>query len=202
MGFFRPEAVAGLDRWKGILLALGVLIAGVWLTVRGFRSGDLPLSGLGLALGLGASMTTMAFAQRMRLFRRLESWWPAGGRSMVEVDEREIRVFGSEGLAILSLERLERIDIRGSEGLGLCWVLDRSATGRPPVTIPISAIGADQLFDAFAALPEIDLTRLVEVSRTPPGETVTVWRRSGAGARAGSSTLNSARKQEPDGSEP
>ena len=50
-----------------------------------------------------------------------------------------------------------------------------------PVTVPVAARGADRLFDAFAALPGIDLARLVSVSSRAAGETLTIWERSGAG---------------------
>ncbi len=153
-------------------LALGALAASAWLAMRGISSGSVLLAGTGIAALLSAGLVSAALVQRLR-FRRLAD---QGG--LVEVDEREIRYFGVEGCAVLSLDHLDRIDIRGSEAFGNCCVLHRSATGMQPVTIPVTARGADRLFDAFAALPGISLARLVSVSRQAAGETLTIWERA------------------------
>ena len=110
--------------------------------------------------------------QRARLRRHGEQF------GEVEVDEGEIRVWGPEGWAVLSLDVLDGVEVRSSEGLGVCWVLYRPRTGLVPVIIPLSAKGSDALFDALSSLPGIDLSRLVDMSVRPPARTVSIWKRN------------------------
>ena len=50
---------------------------------------------------------------------------------------------------------------------------------RATLSIPVAAQGADQLFDAFAALPGMDLARLSgALDRAPTGGPAILWRRA------------------------
>ncbi len=174
MSFFRQDALASLNRWKGVGLAGAVAVCGVLVLERGIRTGDLFQAGIGGVLAVASVMAGFAMVQRERLR------WHGEHFGAVEVDEREIRAFGPEGQTILSLDMLDRIEVRGSEGLGSCWVLHRSGTGLMPVIVPVTADGNGGLFDAISSLPGIDLSKLVDVSVRPPERTVLIWKRKRA----------------------
>ena len=171
MSFFRKDAVAVVTRWQGIVLAGAVALVSVSAAARGVRTGDMVQAGIGGLVAAGSIMAGLAMFQRARLQRHGEHF------GEVEVDEGEIRVWGPEGWAILSLDVLDRVEVRSSEGLGVCWVLYRSKTGLVPVIIPLTAKGSDALFDALSSLPGIDLSRLVDMSVSPPARTVAIWKR-------------------------
>ena len=92
MSFLRPDALRLLRRWKAVGLALGVLAASAWMTLRGLSSESVLLSGIGIVALLSAGLVSAALVQRLRFRRRV------GQGGLVEVDEREIRYFGAEGV--------------------------------------------------------------------------------------------------------
>jgi len=171
MSFFRPEAVAILSRWKGVIIAFSALLASVMLLVRSAANGNTVMIGIATIASIGFAMTAIILVQRVRFMSSERSF------GVVEVDEREIRFFRAGGRAILSLETIDRIEISNGRYSGPTWVLHRNVTGLGPVVVPLTTIGAEQLFDAFAALPGISLSRLIEKSREPPAAIQTVWER-------------------------
>ena len=177
MSFFRKDAVAVLARWQGSILATAVALVSVSAAAGGIRTGDMVQAGIGGLVALGSVMAGFAMFQRARLRQHGEHF------GEVEVDEGEIRVFGPEGQAILSLDMLERVEVRSSEGLGVCWVLHGANSGFLPIIIPVSARGSEALFDALSSLPGIDLSKLVEMSVSPPARTVSIWKRNRSNRR-------------------
>ena len=135
--------------------------------------GNYTMAGVCLLAVVAAGSSTIVFLQRSR-FRQLRR---RGG--FVEVDEREIRYFSNEGCAIMSLHHLDSVEVVGDVGSDQTWVLHRRGTGLGPVVIPHGAHGTDKLFDAFAALPGIDLTRLIKGSQHSAKERYPVWRKPG-----------------------
>ena len=93
---------------------------------------------------------------------------------MVEVDERQIRYLTSTLGGSVDLAALTRVELRSGIETGRIWVL-KNADG-PTLFIPVSAAGADRLFDAFATLPDFDTARLVAAVNATGDQRDVIWR--------------------------
>ncbi|WP_371060550.1 hypothetical protein [Rhodosalinus sp. 5P4] len=148
----RPEVGDALGRWREALAGAALAALGLWAA----------LAGLGLLAWLGwmavATGLALLFAgiQRGR-FRR-----PGGGPGVVEVVEGRIAYFGPVSGGVVALSELSQLRLDPSEDPP-SWVLVQP--GQPPLSIPVTAAGADALFDAFAALPGIRTGHLVDALR-------------------------------------
>jgi len=58
------------------------------------------------------------------------------------------------------------------------WVLCQP--GVDDLEIPVNAIGAEALFDAFAALPEFPVDVMLQQLRHPSDNKVVIWRSTGS----------------------
>ena len=140
MSFLRPEVRSFFWRWREVAGTAAVTLWGVHLIGRAWGRESL---GIGLfGVGITIIFAGLLFLAILRV--RLNPVGQAAG--VVEVDEREIGYLGPEGGAFLSINDLTRIEVADRH-----WVLNH--LGGPALIIPASAEGADQLFDAFAALP-------------------------------------------------
>lgn len=171
-GFFRPEAIALLARWREAGIGAAVALAGVW--------GAATQSGITFYLALLALPAGLALlregVQRARL--------PGGGAGpgLVEVDERQITYFGPDGGMAVSVDALTRIEIVTSDpgpfASNLFWIFH--SMGAPPLVIPGDAAGAERIHDALIALPGMDFRRVAQAAgAVAPGASV-VWRRPGS----------------------
>jgi len=164
MSFIRPEAAAGLRRWREVIAAGAVLALGIWwgLTALGL------LSWIGWALVIGGGAMLWAAIQRARFYAG------HGGLGLVEVDERQITYLAPAGGGIASLDHLTEVSL-GPDRAGLpVW---RFRTGDEILTIPTSAEGTAALFDALTALPGIDIEAAIRASRTRTPHRVVIWTR-------------------------
>ncbi|MXQ09299.1 hypothetical protein GQ651_15750 [Alphaproteobacteria bacterium GH1-50] len=148
MSFIRPEVSAGLMKWREVLSGAAILIVAVLLMRNGLGA-RFWFGGLIGALGLGLVVSGIPRA-RARL--------GGGGAGVVDIDERRITYFGPVQGGAMALDDLSRI----AAGPGRNWVL--TSVEGDTLTIPMTAEGADQLFDAFAALPGISQSRLVQAT--------------------------------------
>jgi len=167
VSFVRPGAAALLARHAELLVAAGVVAAGLWLARHGG-----PLFGLlggGLA-AVGAGLGWIALARRR--------FAPSGaGPGLVEVVEGEVRYLGpgyGGTAALADLVEIRLLERRGRR----VWRL--APEGAPPLYIPLEALGAEALFDLFATLPGLGAGRLVEALARPGTPDRLVWHR-GAG---------------------
>ncbi len=55
------------------------------------------------------------------------------------------------------------------------WVLHQD--GQAPLAIPVSAEGADALFDSFAALPGFHTERMLSAMNGPPTHAAVLWQK-------------------------
>lgn len=166
----RPDLRAWIARRSEALVAGAILLAGLWLALRGgwfFAA----LGGLVLLVGL----SLLLGAIRRLPFRRT-----IDAPGMVEIDEGAVRYYGAAVLGgEIALRDLVEIRLLRLKGRGH-WRL-RSASGEA-LLVPVDAAGSEALADAFTALPGLDMgavsTALAHVADRPDAVR-TVWRRPG-----------------------
>ena len=149
----RPELAAHLRRWREVIAALAVALAGLWLWTRG----GLFYRPLGAGVIVIAAIWAVAARRQMRFARDITA------PGVVEVVEGAIRYYapaiadtpwaGGE-VALRDLTRISVLPLSGQ----LHWQL-RTRDGQA-MLIPVAAAGADRLAIAFASLPGIDMGRV------------------------------------------
>lgn len=163
MSFLRPGAALFLRRWTeaGAAMALGVL--GLWL----MRLGGYFLS------PLGASVALVATGWLLIALRRLRFAQPGRAPGVVETDEGQIGYLGpSFGgyVAIRELTEVRMLTLYGERH----WRL-KQADGQV-LLVPHGAQGVELLYDAFAALPGIDMALATSAPDSPAADLL-VWQR-------------------------
>ncbi|MFX0542028.1 hypothetical protein ACEWPM_009890 [Roseovarius sp. S4756] len=167
--FMRPEAMQSLSRWQGVLISLGIIAIGVMVALGSYGI----TFWLGCAIALLGAVSLIAAAQRMRFAGG------AGGPGVVEIDEGAIGYFGPLGGGVIARSEMTALALDRT-GQPAHWAL--SQPGQDDVMIPLTASGADALFDVFAALPGMKTERmLAEMRRKDAGRTL-LWRRPGTAA--------------------
>ncbi len=138
--------------WRGreVIAGLALAALGLWWGAASF--GILRWLGWGLA-ALGAVLV-LGGVQRLR-FRQ------AGrGPGLVRIDEGRVAYMGPLTGGTIDLDSVTRLRIdRG--GRPPHWLLD--GVGGEVLAIPVSADGAEALFDAFAALPGLKRGRMLDL---------------------------------------
>jgi len=167
--FLRPEAVRTLTRWQGVLISAGVIAVGLMVALGSYGI----TFWLGCAIALGGAIALVAAAQRMRFAAE------TGGPGVVQIDEGAIGYFGPLGGGVIARSEMTALSLDRT-GKPAHWAL--SQPDQDDVMIPLTAAGADALFDVFAALPGMKTERmLAEMRRSDAGHTV-LWRRAGTDA--------------------
>jgi hypothetical protein len=165
MMFFRPEAKAALWRWREVLIAIGLVLLGLWWIMGPGRLLALP----GWALVLAGSAFALVGVQRAR-FRGA-----GDGPGAVQVDEGQVAYFGPLTGGVVALTALERLSLDATMNPAH-WRLD--AAGQDTVFIPVNAAGSDALFDAFATLPGLRTERMLTELGAGRRHAVVIWERS------------------------
>lgn len=164
-GFFRPEALAVLGRWREVAMAAAVIAIGFWIALR---PGGVIVTGFGYVLiALGAAFMVPAL-------RRARFVAGNDGPGAVEVDEGRILYMGPETGGTMALDDLRVLTVRRDGGDRVAWVLADEAQ---LLVIPVDAAGADALFDAFAALPGLNVERLIRAVQSRTKGSQKVWSR-------------------------
>jgi len=165
MSFIRPEAQAFLWRWRELLGALALLLLGLRWTIWGI--GLMQITGwacVALALVLG-----VVGAQRMRF--RLGS----GGPGVVQVTEGQISYFGPLTGGAVARSEIETLRLDHTARPSH-WVLEQP--GQSPLAIPVTAAGAEALFDVFTSLPGLKTERMLSELHHKGPHQVVIWQRS------------------------
>jgi len=149
MSFIRPEARATLWRLREMLAAAAVALAGLWLILLG---GLFLLLVGGLVIGLAGGLALLGL-------RRLRFAQEGMAPGVVEVDEGQISYLGPAFGGSISTPELVELRLLTAAGRRM-WRL-KQADGQA-LLIPVEAVGAERLFDAFSALPGLDTQALVE----------------------------------------
>lgn len=146
----RPELRAALQRHRETLAAAGTAALGLWIATRG-----------GWLLGpLGLGLCALALVWAGTALRRTRFARAVTDPGLVEVDEGRIGYFGAGStvlggyIALADLAEIRLLTLRGAQH----WRL-KTGDGQA-LLIPVAAAGAPALYDAFAALPGIDMGRL------------------------------------------
>lgn len=165
MSFVRPEVAAGLHRWRETLAGSAAAVLGLWLVVTAYGAGFL----IGCGLLVGGSALAVAGVQRAR-FRS-----PADGPGIVRIDEGRVLYLGPWGGGSVALDRLGWLELQPSGRARPDWVLIEEDGTR--LEVPADALGAEALFDIFAALPGLRTEEMLGLLRAPVRERTPVWTR-------------------------
>ena len=177
MSFIRPEILTGLWRLREVLVIGVIAVVGLWLIALG----GWVLVPLGLII-LALSAVLLRHARARLRFEQA-----VGAPGLVELDEAQLAYLGPEVGGFISLHEAVELRLVTMRGRRLWRV--KQADGQA-MLVPVDASGAGQLFDAFAALPGMDVTALaaaldrrgagpVASSEVAPGgpEMAVIWRR-------------------------
>lgn len=173
----REDAAHALHRWREVIASGFVALAGVWIAAQGGF----------VLLPVGLCVIALAAALALQALRRLRFAQAPAAPGMVEVDEAQIAYLSPDGGGFVGLPELIEIRLLTLRGKRY-WRL-RQADGQA-LLVPVDAMGAEQLFDAFAALPGMDSAALLAALESrPAGNTLPVldgmshpvWHRPGAG---------------------
>lgn len=162
MSFVRPEATAALLRWREALAGAAAVAIGLWWVLGPGQLLTLP----GAALVIAGGAFVWVGVQRGR-FRGA-----GGGQGQVQIDEGQITYFGPLAGGMVALRQLQTLSLRKSLHPDH-WQLDQP--GQPPLLIPVNALGADALFDAFATLPGLRTERMLAVMHDASSGDVVIW---------------------------
>ena len=163
--FFRPEVRAFFLRWREVLFAGAVLALGLWWVLTGYGF-NMWLGYIFCAIGI---IWGIAGVQRVRFAQ------DGGGAGVVQIRERRLGYFGPLDGGVIDVADLSRLEIDPSSHPDPSWVL--TSIEGTQLSIPINAKGAEDLFDVFAALPDIKTATVLDVLSRTPDARVTVWSR-------------------------
>ena len=160
----RPEVAAFLARWQEVIFAGLIAAFGLWLAVLGGY----------VLLPIGGAMVVLAASMAVLALRRVQFTRPTTAQGMVEVDEAQIGYFGPDDGGFISLQDMVELRLLRVAGRQM-WRLKQS--DGQALLIPLDAQGAAALFDAFAALPDMDTAALVAGLTGEAAEIRPIWRR-------------------------
>jgi hypothetical protein len=144
----RPEVREALWRWREVL-ATGALAAfGLWFVALGGF----------LLVPLGGVLVVLAAGLGLLALRRLRFAQTGQAPGVVELDEGQISYFGPSFGGAVALRELVELRLITASGQRM-WRL-KQQDGQA-LLIPVEALGAERLFDAFASLPGMDTRTLV-----------------------------------------
>jgi hypothetical protein len=168
MGLIRDEVLAAAHRGRELIAAGLVALAGLWLMWLGGY----------LLFPLGSVILVLCAVWVRQTWRRLRFSQDLSAPGVAEVDEGQVGYLGPTFGGFVALPDLLELRILTMQGQRL-WRLKQS--DGQALLIPVSAAGADRLFDAFASLPGMDSQALVAAAGGRAGDGV-IWRRGrGAG---------------------
>lgn len=128
---------------------------------------NLVLQVIGFIILIIAAILLRIIIQRVRFYRSLKA------PGMVDVTERQISYLGPMYGKTISLDNLNKIELRESEAYSAIWVLHNNEGD--PMLVPISAKGSERLFDVFSGLPNVKMEHFVEVLNHTPIRSQIVW---------------------------
>lgn len=165
MGFIRPEVRDLLWRGREILTGIGVVVLGLWAGLGSF--GLLAILGWS-AVVIGTVMVLLG-VQRLR-FRR-----SSDGPGVVQITEAQIAYFGPLDGGVVGIDGLRRV-VLDPRSHPTTWVLYPDSGA--PLHIPVTAKGAETLFDVLEQLPGLQTERMLRRMENPGDLPQEIWKRS------------------------
>jgi hypothetical protein len=147
MTVIRPEITAAIWRLRELLITAVLASAGLWLVLLGGW----------VFMPLGAILLALAATLARSALARLRFQQAVGAPGIVELDEAQLGYLGPEVGGFISLNEAVELRLVTMRGRRLWRV--KQADGQA-MLVPVDATGAAQLFDAFAALPGMDISAL------------------------------------------
>lgn len=165
----RPELRALAWRWREALIGLALVLGGLWALSQPAAL----IKGLGGLVALAGLALAVIGTRRARF-----AGGAVGGPGVVDIIERQIVYMAPEGGGFVALDEIVSLSLSAD---GRCWLI--GASDGSELAVPLAARGAEMLFDAFAALPGIDMARLSRAVRegAAPHDRP-LWRRDAASA--------------------
>lgn len=163
--FLRPEARAALWRWREALSGAALAVFGFWWGV----------GAASLVQWIGWAVVALGIALALAGIQRARFRTGAGGPGIVQIDERRLSYFGPLTGGIIDMDDLTRLELDPKGLPAPHWIL--SGEGGQRVAIPITATGADSLFDLFASLPGIRTAQMLAALEDQPTARITIWDR-------------------------
>lgn len=178
MSFLRPELAAMLRRWREPLAGVALAIAGLWWALR--TGGAAPWLGIAVA-GLGGLTVWLGW---QRAARHGPEAAASLGPGIVAVREGQIAYFGPDTGGVADLDALVWVALErpGDPARPVQWVLGAAPAGgtEARLSVPVTARGADRLFDVLAALPGFPSGHARAVVARPVTSFEPLWCRPGA----------------------
>ncbi len=145
----RPEVIALLRRWLGVIEGAVFFAWGLWLIWRGASL---------LPQAVGIFIGALGIGWAINAWRRMRFQSDPSAPGLIEVDEGRVRflhpVMGGE-ISLNDLSELKLITLRGR----LLWQMKDLSGAR--LVVPLDSAGAGELVDAFATLPGLSAADLV-----------------------------------------
>jgi len=163
--FIRPEVKAMAWRFRDVIVAVGVLVWGIWLAYGGL--GIVPW--IGYALILLGVVLLIAGLQRAR-FRQ-----GSDGPGIVQITERRLAYFGPLDGGVMDIADITTLAFDPGGHPAPHWVL--TGPDAREIAIPTTARGAELLFDTFSILPGMRADKMLGVLSEPPDQRVVIWSR-------------------------
>ena len=162
--FLRPDVAQALHRWREVLVALAVILLGLWIT---FRPGP-------IVQGFGFVLMTVGALGLIPALRRARFTASGRGPGVVRVDEGRVLYMGPVTGGAIAIREMTTLSLRRDPDGQAAWVLVQPGA---LLTIPVNADGAEALFDAFTALNGLSAQHLLHaLNRAAPG-TERLWTR-------------------------
>lgn len=163
--FIRPEVKALAWRWRELIFA-GILFAlGLWWALT--SSGAVKWMGwVVVVLAIGLSIAGILRGR----FRQ-----SGEGPGVVKILERRVGYFGPLTGGAVDLDDAVMLELEPKATPAPHWIL--SDIHGQVVEIPVNAVGAEALFDAFASLEGINMQATVDVLSRTATERVIIWQK-------------------------
>jgi hypothetical protein len=172
MSLVRPEITALLRQWREVITAVVLALFGGWLGTRGG-----PVLG-----GLGGVIGVIGVALAIVGVRRARFVLAVGSPGLVEVDEGRISYMGPITGGAVALSELIELQVMMLGDKQRCWRL-KQIDGQA-LLVPMTAAGAERLYDVFSTLPGISDRVLTEALRHDGPVPRILWRKLDQGRRA------------------
>lgn len=177
MGFIRPQLRDRAGKALGWAAAhaepLAMAVLGLLGALLVLRS----LAGGWVGLALGAALLALAAAGGLNWWRKARFGAAPPAAGVVEITERRLGYLGPQAGGFIDLDALDQIDlVSRSRGETRWRLLTEDGT---LLEIPLGARGAENLLDAFAALPGMEMGRATAaLDRLAEPARITIWRRA------------------------